>query len=215
MHKTMGNIKAIVFDMDGVLVEAKDWHYEALNRALNLYGHNIGRDEHLDEYDGLPTRKKLEMLAERKGLDLPLHAVINDLKQMYTLDLVEAYCVPSPIQQEALKKLKEEGYKLGVASNSVRQSVETMMVRCELDGYLDVMLSNEDVERAKPDPEIYLKAAEKLGVAPEECLVLEDNKNGIEAARAAGTNVMVIKEVSDVNYGKIKRHLDELERIVA
>lgn len=211
----MPEIKAIVFDMDGVLVDAKDWHYEALNRALNLYGKNISREEHLSVYDGLPTKKKLEMLSERHGFDIPLHQVINDLKQMYTLDLVEVYCEPSTGHIEALSRLKEEGYRLGVASNSVRNSVETMMKRCELSEYLDVMLSNEDVKNAKPAPDIYLKAAEKLGVLPGECLVLEDNKNGIEAARAAGCHVLVVATTADVNYQNIKNELNRITKAVA
>ena len=211
----MPEIKAIIFDMDGVLVDAKDWHYEALNRALNLYGQNISREEHLSVYDGLPTRKKLEMLSDRHGFDVPLHQVINDLKQMYTLDLVEVYCEPSAGHIEALSRLKGEGYKLGLASNSVRNSIETMMDRCELRGYLDVMLSNEDVVNGKPDPEIYLKAAEKLGVLPGECLVLEDNKNGIEAARAAGCHVLVIATTDEVNYENIKNELNRITKQVA
>lgn len=205
----MKTIKAIIFDMDGVLVDAKDWHYEALNRALNLFGHNINRKDHLDKFDGLPTKKKLEMLSENEGLPRTLHKVINDLKQMYTIDLIEVHCRPSMEHKNALSRLKARGYKLGVASNSVRKSVEVMMSKMDLIKYFDTMLSNEDVQYAKPDPEIYITAASNLGLMPEECLVVEDNKNGIASARAAGANLMVVESVKDVCYDNITMHLNK------
>ena len=74
-------IKAIIFDMDGVLIEAKDWHYEALNKSLRLFGYEISRIDHLATYDGLPTRKKLEMLSIERGLPIELHGFVNEMKQ--------------------------------------------------------------------------------------------------------------------------------------
>src|SRR5579872_1178148 len=84
IRRPMAKIKLVLFDMDGVLIDAKDWHYEALNRALGHFGLTIGRDEHLTLYDGLPTRRKLEMLSKSRGLPAKLHRFINDLKQNYT-----------------------------------------------------------------------------------------------------------------------------------
>lgn len=88
-------IKAVLFDMDGVLVEAKDWHYEALNRALDVFGLPISRSEHLSQYDGLPTRTKLKMLTEKKGLPPELHKFLNDLKQRYTTDIIQRTAIRS------------------------------------------------------------------------------------------------------------------------
>jgi beta-phosphoglucomutase len=116
-------IKAVIFDMDGVLIDAKEWHYEALNKALALFGHNISRADHLSTFDGLPTRTKLEMLSKEHGLPRGLHKVLNELKQKYTLDQVHLNCRPIFIHEYALSQLKQKGYKIGVASNSVRQSV--------------------------------------------------------------------------------------------
>ena len=79
----MGKIKAVIFDMDGVLIDAKDWHYEALNRALELFGYTISRYDHLVTYDGLPTRKKLEMLTKERDLPKELHSFINEMKQQF------------------------------------------------------------------------------------------------------------------------------------
>lgn len=191
-------IKAVVFDMDGVLIDAREWHYEALNRALGLLGYEITRYEHLSTFDGLPTRRKLQMLTVERGLPAELHSFLNSLKQQYTLEYVATRCKPVFQHQYALARLKDAGYRLGVASNSVRRTVDEMMERSDLMQFLDVVVSNEDVARGKPDPEMYVKAMASLGVAPEETLVVEDNENGVKAATAAGAHVLVVDGPDDV-----------------
>ena len=176
----MSTIKAVIFDMDGVLIEAKEWHYEALNRALALFGYEISRYDHLVTYDGLPTSKKLEMLSMEKGMPRRIHKFINELKQRY---------------------------RIAVASNSIRHTIELMMEKSNLMEYLDFFLSNQDVHKPKPDPEIYTTAIQRLNLSPEECLVVEDNHNGIQAAKAAGAHVMEVGTVYDVNYVNIKKHI--------
>ena len=150
-------IKAI-FDMDGVLIEAKDRHYESLNKSVGLFGLNISRYDHLVTFDGLPTRKKLEMLSVERGLPSELHEFINDLKQRYTQEIVQQKCKPLFIHERALSHLHSLGYKMAVCSNSVRESVEVMMQKSSLSKYLDLMVSNEDVSQGKPSPEMYEKA---------------------------------------------------------
>jgi HAD superfamily hydrolase (TIGR01509 family) len=203
----MSKIKAVIFDMDGVLIDAKDWHYEALNRALQHFGYNISRYDHLVTFDGLPTRKKLEMLTREHGLPPSLHGFLNELKQLYTTEIVHARCKPIFQHEYALSNLKAAGYKLAVASNSIRPSIELMMQKGNLTHYLDAVVSNQDVKVGKPDPEIYLKAMSLLGVQPGETLVVEDNEHGIAAARAAGTHLMIVEEVTDVTLDNINRHL--------
>lgn len=203
----MSDIKAIIFDMDGVLIEAKEWHYEALNRALGLFGYEISRYDHLVTYDGLPTSKKLEMLSMEKGMPRKLHKFINELKQQYTVDKIFTDCHPIFAHEYALAKLKQEGYGIAVASNSIRHTIELMMEKSNLDQYLDFFLSNQDVTKPKPDPEIYTTAIDRLGLRPEECMVVEDNHNGIQAARGAKAHVMEVNTVYDVNYANIKRHI--------
>ncbi len=207
----MTTIKAVIFDMDGVLIDAKDWHYEALNRALNHFGFNISRYDHLVTFDGLPTRKKLEILTKEHGLPVSLHGFLNDLKQIYTIEVVNARCKPLFQHEYALSNLRSLGYKMAVASNSVRNSIELMMNKSNLDQYLDAIVSNQDVNCGKPDPEIYLKAMELLGVNPEETLVLEDNEHGITAARNAGTHLMIVENVTDVTLDGIMQHIHMAE----
>ncbi len=207
----MSQIKAVVFDMDGVLIDAKDWHYEALNRALALFGYSISRYDHLVTYDGLPTKRKLEMLTRERGLPPALHDFLNELKQLYTMELIYSRCKPQFHHEYALSHLKASGYKLAVASNSVRRTVEVMMERSSLSNYLDTMLSNEDVKRAKPDPEIYTTAFKRLGLEPAECLVVEDNDNGIRAAEAAGAHLLVVQNVWDVTLENITSRIAQIE----
>jgi beta-phosphoglucomutase-like phosphatase (HAD superfamily) len=204
-------IKAVIFDMDGVLIDAKEWHYEALNQALRLFGHEISRFEHVTAYDGLPTRKKLEMLTRQRGLPASLHGFINEMKQAYTMDAIHAHCRPTFAHEYALSRLKGQGYRLGVASNSIRATVEAMMARAALDPYLEFKLSNEDVCNGKPDPEIYLKAISLLGLTPDACLVVEDNENGLKAARASGAHVMQVETVHDVNLENILRYIQSVD----
>lgn len=200
-------IRAVIFDMDGVLIDAKEWHYEALNRALGLYGYSIPRCEHETIYDGLPTKKKLLMLHQRAGLPLEHADVINQLKQRYTIEMAQERCRPTPQHVNALSTLKLMGYRLGVASNSIRQTVNLMMQQSGLERFLDFQLSNEDVTRAKPDPEIYHKAIRHLQLTPEQCLIVEDNDNGIRAARAAGAHVFVVRDVHDVTFNNLSAQI--------
>jgi beta-phosphoglucomutase-like phosphatase (HAD superfamily) len=204
-------IKAIIFDMDGVLIDAKDWHYESLNRALSLFGAEISRYDHLVTFDGLPTKKKLEMLSFESGLPFGLHGFINDLKQEYTWEMVYCKCKPVFHHRFALSELKNDGYILSVCSNSVRKTIELMMERSGLFSYLDFFLSNQDVTRGKPDPEIYNKAIEKLGFKPSECLIVEDNPNGFRSAMAAGAHLLKVSNPGDVTYQRIIQTINEIE----
>lgn len=144
-------IKAVLFDMDGVLIDAKDWHYEALNDALGLFGMEISRSDHLSSFDGLPTKRKLEILSQTHGLPRALHDFINEIKQRRTYELTIEHCRPMFHHQYALSRLKQEGKKIGVCSNSIKTTIRTMMGSSALAEYLDFFISNEDVNNPKPD----------------------------------------------------------------
>jgi len=197
------SIKIILFDMDGVLIDAREWHYESLNRALSLFGLEISRYDHLTAYDGLPTRNKLRMLTVEKGLPAGLHAFISEMKQQYTMDMVYQHCRPVFQHEYALSRLKKDGYRIAVCSNAVRASVQAMLDRAALLPYIEFYLSNEDVQKAKPDPEIYLTAIARSGCTPDECLVVEDNDHGIQAAVASGAKVMRVTGPPQVTYDAI------------
>lgn len=209
------SIRAVVFDMDGVLIDAREWHYEALNRALGHFGLAISRFDHLVTYDGLPTRAKLEMLSREQSLPRQLHGFVNELKQRYTMELVGNHCKPVFQHEYALSRLKLDGYLLGLASNSIRSTIDEMMRRAALLQHLDVVMSNEDVAHGKPDPEIYVKAIAALDLHPSEVLVVEDNDKGVRAATAAGAHVLQVREPTDVTYRLIVSELAHLDGVAA
>jgi beta-phosphoglucomutase len=204
-------IKAVLFDMDGVLIEAKDWHFEALNRALELFGMPISRFDHITTFDGLSTRQKLEMLSLERGLPRGLHEFLNGMKQLYTMEMVYTQCKPLFAHEYALSSLKAAGYNMAVCSNSIRNTVETMMQKSGLDRYLDLMVSNEDVKKGKPEPDIYLKAINHFGLNPSECLILEDNENGIKAAKASGAHLLIVEQIADTNLNNIQARIRDIE----
>jgi HAD superfamily hydrolase (TIGR01509 family) len=151
------------------------------------------------------------MLSLERGLPIELHAFINEMKQLYTMEMVYAQCKPRFFHEYALSRLKQDGYNLAVASNSIRKTVKMMMEQASLMKYLDFYLSNQDVTTGKPDPEIYIKAIQKLNLQPNECLIVEDNEKGIQAARGSGAWVMEVDEVEEVNYQNIKDQITRIE----
>lgn len=204
-------IKAVLFDLDGVLVDATEWHYEALNRSLGLFGFNIARYEHLTTYNGLPTRKKLEMLSIEKGLPKGLHNTINRIKQKYTREEILRQCVPVFEKEFMIRQLKRDGYLLACCSNSVRQSLELMLHASGIYELFDHLVSNEDVRHPKPDPEMYLAACAKLGVQPQECVIVEDQEPGAEAGRRAGGRVCRVTGFNEVDYERVSRFIAHVE----
>lgn len=190
-------IKAICFDMDGVIIPACESHYIALNKALKLFGYNITEEEHNNIFNGLPTVKKLEILSEKNNLPVKLHKIIRSLKKKYTDDLIPSICIPSTRKQIMFKELKKR-YKIACCSNAIKESVVEMLTRSRYIEYFDLILGNDEIKNPKPDPEIYLTAFKKLGVLSQECLIIEDAPYGIEAGKKSGATVIEVQGVEDV-----------------
>jgi HAD superfamily hydrolase (TIGR01509 family) len=207
----MNGISAVIFDLDGVLVDATEWHYEALNKALGLFGYAIHRHEHLTEYNGLPTQKKLEMLSVEKGLPRALHPLIWKLKQKYTQEEIFVKCSPSFTMEYMVKQLRRDGYRLAVCSNSIRSSVELMIRGTGLADDFEFFLSNEDVRRPKPDPEMYIEALRRFGIQPFQAVIVEDAGPGIQAALKCGANVCQVSGFDEVEYERIRSYIDHLQ----
>jgi HAD superfamily hydrolase (TIGR01509 family) len=195
----MSEIKAVLFDMDGVLIDAQEWHYEALNEVLQIFGYEITREMHEDRYDGLSTAKKLQMLTVEVGLPLHIHGMINRVKQDRTLRIAARKCFPSVAHQVLISRLKKKGIKVGVVTNSIRQTTEFMLTYAGLFDFLDLVLTNQDVKEPKPNPEGYLSAMKELRVLPSETIIIEDSPYGIEAAIKSGALVIKVASVAEVN----------------
>ena len=207
----MTRIACVLFDLDGVLVDATEWHYVALNRALGLFGFDITRYEHLSGYNGLPTRKKLQMLSVEKGLPTALHNTLSRLKQVYTRDEILTKCKPVFEKEYLLSRLRKEGYRLAVCSNSIRESLLMMVHQSGVEEYLEFLISNEDVSKPKPDPEIYSNAIARMGVTPSETLIVEDSPHGLEAARRSGAHICQVSGFADVEYFRVRAAIDRAE----
>jgi len=196
-------LDTVIFDMDGVLIDARDWHFDALNDALDLFGYRISREEHETKFDGLPTRVKLEMLSEDRGLPRSLHPLINVVKQERTLRIAAANCYPRAQHVILISALKRSGIKVGVATNSIRETTEAMLTYAGLLQLVDLVVTNQDVKHSKPDPEIYTLAVSRLGSIPEKTLVIEDNVNGLASALAAGCKVVQVANPDEVHIQKL------------
>jgi HAD superfamily hydrolase (TIGR01509 family) len=193
-------IKLIIFDLDGVLVEAKTIHYDALNNALGKYA--IPWNEHLSVYDGLKTSQKLQMLTDQKGLPISKHAQIWSDKQKYTLDALKS--LKSNVQlQSCLDQLIVDGYQLAVCSNSIRKTVLTVLSKFDIIDRFDLILSNEDIVNSKPHPEMYWKAISSLNCLPEETLIIEDSPYGLLAAARSNASVLRVNGPLQVTYKNI------------
>lgn len=196
--------KAIIFDLDGVLVDMPRGHYEALNKALGLFGTKIEEEEHFHTFNGLPTRKKMELLEQQGRIPVGLKEFINDIKQRYTKEIIPKYCPPDYAKIILLRHLKDRGYRLACCSNSMQETLHLMLKSAALFPFFEVILGNDEIENPKPHPEIYLKAFEKLSVAPDECIIVEDAPHGIAAARASGATVYEVRGVHDVHLSLFK-----------
>ncbi|MDQ1282092.1 MAG: beta-phosphoglucomutase [Patescibacteria group bacterium] len=194
-------IKAILFDLDGVLVKMPEAHYDALNRALELFGARIEEDEHHQYFNGLPTRKKVMELESKGRLPNGLVEFINEIKQKYTHELIPKYCPPEYSKIILMRQLKNKGIILACCSNSVKETLHSMLRSAHLFDYMDLIIANDEVKNPKPDPEMYLLAMKKLNIMPEETIIVEDSPHGIEAAKATNAEVRIVRGVEDVHIG--------------
>lgn len=201
-------IKLIIFDLDGVLVDAKKIHYNTLNQSLSEVDSKyiISEAEHLSVYDGLKTNQKLDLLTKNKNLDKKYHTQIWNTKQKLTIDAISK--LEKNIRLVNLfVSLRNRGYKLICCSNSIRRSVLVMLSKIGLIEHMDLVLSNEDVKNAKPHPEIYWKAMSLMGMLPEQTLIVEDSPTGLLAANRSKANVLRVDNPDDLTEEKMNYKL--------
>lgn len=206
--------RLVIFDLDGVLVDSRKIHYEALNRALLDTNPMfvISWDEHLSKYDGLPTTKKLQLLTEEKKLPTLLYDGIWREKQRYTVELYQNI-EPSENLMFLCEKLKLNGVKIAVASNSIRDTMKVALLRLGIMEYVDYMVSNEDVFHPKPFPEMYWKCMIAMKVIPERTVIIEDSHIGRQAALASKAHLIPIGGPEDLTEQVIDAALEYFDGV--
>lgn len=204
------DIKLVIFDLDGVLVDSREHHYVALNRALAEVDarFTISKQDHLQLFDGLSTQRKLNLLSEERGLDKALHPVIWEKKQQLTFQVIEELVEPNPAITRLFHQLKADGLKIYVCSNSIRETIKLILLKMGLIPYVDYFISNQDVLSPKPHPEMYWLAMIKEKVLPKETLIVEDSFVGRTAAISSGANLCAVKSPAEVTINKIYHDME-------
>jgi HAD superfamily hydrolase (TIGR01509 family) len=207
--------KLVIFDLDGVLIESRELHYEALNDALRKVGNEfvITREEHLSLYDGLNTTKKLEMLSEKKGLDRKFFNQIWQDKQTATFNLIRQFPKNNRLRQ-MFAKLSSNNIKIAIASNSIRETVKLALLSIGVMEYVDYYVSNEDVKRTKPYPEMYWQCMTALDVLPKNTVIIEDSHIGRQGALDSGAHLVPVKDSHDLTMEKIDEAIDTLNGVL-
>jgi HAD superfamily hydrolase (TIGR01509 family) len=177
-----GDFGAYLFDCDGTIVDSMPLHYVAWSRALGDHSRHFP-EELFYAWGGMRPVDIIAALNERHGLSMPIEQVDHHRESVYRALLPQLTAVP-----EVLAVIEEAHARIpfAVVSGGARESVTASLGVLGLLGKFEVMVCAGDYRKAKPDPEPFLLAAEKLGVAPQSCLVFEDTQLGVDAAAAAG-----------------------------
>jgi len=199
--------KLVIFDLDGVLIDSKDYHFDALNYALSKVGEKyvITRQEHVSIYDGLPTRPKLELLTKNKELPVEYYDQIWRDKQEETLRVFDEHVRKDYELMGYFQQLKDEGYSIAVASNSIRNTVKIILLRLGVLEFVDIYISNEDVYRNKPFPEMYWKCMIRLGALPKDTVIVEDSHIGRQGAIDSKCHLVSVDDRKDFNQQKVDK----------
>jgi len=177
-------IEAVIFDMDGVIVDSEPMHIEAEKQILSAYGVKASTEE-LREYTGTTAEFEFTDLIRKHKLNTTVERLFHE-KEKILFSLLEKKTKPMKGVIKLIRDLKQLGLKLAVASSGHRKLVNYFLQKLELADAFDSVVCAEDVTRSKPDPEIFLKAANSLEVNSAACIVIEDAKLGVEAAKSAG-----------------------------
>ena len=175
-------IQALIFDCDGTLTDSMPLHFVAWNQTMQRLGIEFTEDRFY-ALGGIPSDKIIQMLADEANMQLGVLAVTKEKEQVFldNMHLLEEIAAITSIVRENHGKLP-----MAVASGGFRDIVAKQIAHIGLEGLFDTMVTAEDTTRHKPEPDVFLEAARRLGVAPENCRVYEDADLGIEAARRAG-----------------------------
>lgn len=204
-------IKLVIFDLDGVLVDACEWHRVALNEALKeVCDYEISLEDHYKDYNGIPTKVKLNKLLAKGVVKSEQLTQIEDLKQTKTVEIIKQQAYIRKEKVELLESLKGDGFKVACYTNSIKQTAHLMLSSTGVFHLFDMIITNQDVKLSKPDPEGYDYCIRSFGCTPNECLIVEDSPKGIEAAQKSGAHILIVKSPDDVTKQNVYNRIGEL-----
>ncbi len=186
---------SIIFDMDGVLINSMPYIFDSLNLILKEYGHRIDPKDYPKDYPiyiGVNTNKLQSLFKEQFNINLTSEYLVKRITELQ-IGLIKKHETPYPYLISFLEELKQNNIPFGVGTLSPQKRTVDLLNALNLLKYFDVIVNGDEVKNRKPDPEIFLLVAKKLNSNPENCIIFEDAKNGIEAAKAAGMKVVAIK----------------------
>ncbi|MBI3034181.1 HAD family phosphatase [Candidatus Woesearchaeota archaeon] len=182
-------IKAVIFDMDGVIIDSEPLHFAAYKKVLERHGKTITADVY-KKWFGIQPRVTLRHFLgiddEEKLKELALE------KDSYFRESVRRDLKPINGSVELLHKIKSLGYKVALATAATQGNADLILGKLSLGNFFDAVVTAADTKKGKPDPEVFIKAAEKLNAKPDECVIVEDSKHGIQAARNAGMKCIAV-----------------------
>ncbi|WP_324039605.1 HAD family hydrolase [Aeromonas dhakensis] len=181
---------ALIFDMDGTLVDSMPHHLDAWEATSTEFGLPFDRAQ-LNEYGGIPTRKIVAILAEQHGLDIDVEVFTRRKVALYMEHIQQVSVFPA--MWELVRRCHGK-VPMGIGTGSPRNQAESILKSTGLDAYIQVVVSADDVVNHKPHPDTFLQVAEQLGANPANCLVFEDTQIGLQAGRAAGMETVLVLE---------------------
>lgn len=185
------NYKAVLFDMDGVIVDSEPLHVAAFQATLKMYGHDLSEGQYKQHFAGRTDEAGFKKYFDFVGENVEL-PIIMDKKARAYLELATDQLVPYPGVVECIRDLAARKVPLALVTGSLRAEAEVTLKAFGLTDFFKVIVAAEDISQSKPSPEGYLKAASALGFRPVNCIVVEDAPSGVEAAKAAGMRCLAV-----------------------
>lgn len=202
-------IKAVIFDMDGVISDTQKLHAKVEEKLLGKYGIKIKADEITEKFSGVPTKDFFQELFNEHKISINIDLIMKEKWKEMIIDAKKSVSAVSGAI-ELINELKKQDFKLGVASSSTKKYVDVVLSKLKLKEKFDVIVTQEEVRHGKPNPDIFLLTARRLNVLPENCIVIEDGISGIIAAKKAG-----MKSIAFIDKTKIVRNIYPADLIVS
>lgn len=181
-------IKAVIFDMNGVISNDEKLHKKAYQQVLSKYDVDLNDEKYEEQFMGSPNMQNFKKIVDEYNMSVSPQQ-LNDEKSELYMELAQQELEPVKGVIEAVEKFSKK-YILGLVSSSYAKEVEMVLNKFAIKKYFSALVTADDVSKGKPDPEPYLLVAEKLNIKPENCVVFEDSLNGIKAAKTAGMKVI-------------------------